>query len=603
MNDGKLRNMARHRKRRKKSSSFNNAISLITSIALLVIAVLMVIFVVFYIKNNSFLNILGINKSVTESTAESTADVNADESGDIDSIVTDEKIGLCRLDDGEIVYIMNSEEASEHDESEYIEAPSAENVAEETEEPDNTTGDKNIDAKVAAAAAASREKAARRYYLVNSWLDLGGNLYHFDAEGHACRDIFKEGAFSYDYDDEGILKKISYNKNYSEASAADGTELPGLIQTKTLWAFMDMKKTLGDYTAIMFKKTTDSLSHALGTDASLQYASRYAYDIVGGKIIYLAVPQGSSDSDRQSENGSDAVLKNIVGKVFCMTPGADYREIAAEGAYGFKAFADDAGGIVVYYYDGENIRRSTQVKKDESMVSFTEDASYTVDISENTKAYLSLSSGQRVTLQTGSFKAGNFTYSLAADGEILSVAEKTTVNTGGYTYSIENGEAFGSKMARVIRKDKAGTTEVISSEFSGSTGNIHYDYDSSSIIAEYVDGTGTGGLLKITLSGDVDIIQDAVSPGGKTVLYAIDGGNAVYKTSEGTGSVFKKAGISASTPVAVSIEPAKVGGTDSVTVQEAGPDTSGVSNVTESTASGGNVPASVDVGEAPGGPG
>ena len=600
--------MARHRNRRKKSSGFNNAISLITSIALLVIAVLMVIFVVFYIKNNSFLNILGLNKAETENAAESTAEVNADENGDIDLIVADEKIGLFRLDDGEIVYIMNSEEAAEHDESEYIEAPSAENASEETAEPDNTTGDKNIDSKVAAAAAASRKKAARRYYLVNSWLDLGGNLYHFDAEGHACRDSFHEGAFSYDYDDEGILKKISYNKNYSEASAASDAELPGLVQTKTLWAFMDTKKTLGDYTAIMFKKTTDSLSHVLGGDSSPQYASRYAYDIVGGKIIYLAVPQGGNASDSPGANSSrnasaDTVLKNIVGKVFCMTPGADYREIAAEGAYGFKAFPDDAGELVVYYYDGENIRRSTQMKKDESMVSFTEDASYTVDISEDEKAYLCLSSGQRVTLQTGGFKAGNFTYSLAADGEILSVAEKTTVNTGGYTYSIENGEAFGAKMARVIRKDKAGTAEVISSEFSGSTGNIHYDYDSSSIIAEYVDGSGTGGLLKITLSGDVDLIQDAVSPGGKTVLYAIDGGNAIYKTSGSAGTVFKKARISASTPVAVAVEPAKTGGADTVTVQEAGPDTSGGSGAAESTASGGNSPTPVEVGEAPGGPG
>ena len=596
--------MAR-RRRRKKKSGFNDAISLITSIALLVIAVLMVIFVVFYIRNNSFFGLSGLNRHNSESMAESSEVSETESDAGNAEAIEDEKIGLCKLDNGEIVYIMDPEEAAEHEEGELIEAPSAASAVTETERAGKTTGDERLDSKVAAAAAASAQKAAKRYYLANSWLDLGSNLYYFGADGYACRDSFKEGAFIYEYDNEGILKEISYNKNYTET--AQQSDFPGLVQTKTLWAFMDTKKTLGDYTAVMFKKTTDSLSHVLGGDSNPQYASKYAYDVVGGKILYLAVPQSSNVSDNASDasgsgsSGADAVLKNIVGKVFCMTPGADYREIAAEGAYGFKAFTNDADEIVVYYYDGTQVRRSTQLTKDESMVTFTEDASYTVDTSEGGRAYLTLSSGQRVTLKSGSFKAGNFTYSLAADGEILSVAEKTTVNTGGYTYSIENGEAFGSKMARVIRKDKSGTTEVISSEFSGSTGNLHFDYDSSSIIAEYVDGKGSGGLLKITLSGDIDLIQDSISPGGKAVLYAIDNGNAVYRTTEGGEAVFRKARISATTPLAVAIDPVKISGGDDTDTQESAANSS--DGTSSGSASSGNVSSggtsTVETGAAP----
>ena len=599
--------MARRRNRRKKQNSLNNAVSVITSIALLVIAVLMVIFVVFYITNNSFLKLPWLNNADTESISEADGETEGESETGFDAEAADELIGLCRLEDGEIVYIMDAEEAEKYDEGKLIEAPSARTDTLDKETPDNATGDKDIDKKVAEALKESAKKAAKRYYLTDSWLDLGGNLYHFDAEGHACRKAFKEGAFIYEYDDDGLLKKISYNKSYNGASAASSEELPGVIQTKTLWVYMDTTKTLGDYVTVMFKKTTDSLSHTLGGDLSPQYASKYAFDIVGGKIIYLAVPDGEISQDNiaaagrssgadssdtglsANQSGTDAVLSKIAGKVFCMTPGADYRELAAENAYGFKALADDGGQLVIYYYDGMGVHRSTQLKKDESMAVFSEDADYTVDISESGKAYLMLTSGQRVTLKSDSFKAGNFKYSLSSDGEILSVAEKTTVNTGGYTYSIENGEAFGEKMARVIRKNGDGATEVISSEFSGSTANIHFDYGSSSIIAEYVDGTGVGGLLKISLNGDVDIITDAASPGGTVVLYGIDGTNAIYKTTESAGTVFKKARIAASSPIAVAVEPIST----VVSEGSGAPDTG-------TSAQGTNAQGSIETGAAPG---
>ena len=144
---------------------------------------------------------------------------------------------------------------------------------------------------------------------------------------------------------------------------------------------------------------------------------------------------------------------------------------------------------------------------------------------------------------------------MAAAGEILKVAEKTTVSTGGYVYSVENGEAFGTRMARVIRKDKSGNREIISGEFEGAASNLHYDYDSSSIIAEYNDNSGNGGLLKITLDGDVDFIEDSRSAGGKVVLYAIEDGKAVYKTTEDGSAKFKTARIGASVPIAAGVDP------------------------------------------------
>ena len=561
------------RRRRKKNSGLRDTLNILTSAALLVIAVLMVIFVVFYIKNNSFLGGTSLfNKKAQTTEAESLLGTTDDETIDID--LSEERFGLIRLSNGDIMYAMDAKEAAEYDEEHVLKVPADSPIGKSTDikTAENGASDK---ASVGGEGVSSKNTAAStkeqkyRYYLADSWLDKDSNLYHFDAEGLACTDTFKEGAFIFSYDEDGILKKISYNKNYSVDSQTSQSDMPGLVQTKTLWAYMNSSRKLGDYTAVMYKKTTDSLSHVLGGDAAVQYASPYAYSIIGSKIYYLAVPAGASsdisgnstsNSGSHSDNsasGNDTALKSIAGKLFCMAPGADYREIAAENAEGFKVLQDknSSGMPIVYYYDGTQIRRSVTLKKDNSMVVLSEDADYSLDISEGDKAYLTVAGSQRVMLQSASFKAGNFTYSLAADGEILKVAEKPTVSTGGYVYSVENGEAFGTRMARVIRKDKSGNREIISGEFEGAASNLHYDYDSSSIIAEYNDNSGNGGLLKITLDGDVDFIEDSRSAGGKVVLYAIEGGKAVYKTTEDGSAKFKTARIGASVPIAAGVDP------------------------------------------------
>ena len=366
-----------------------------TSVALLIIAVLMVIFVVFYIKNNSFLGGTALfNKKTQTTEAESLLETTDDEAIDID--LSEERFGLIRLANGDIMYAMDAKEAAEYDEEHVLKVPA-----------DSPIG-KDVD---------GTKDQKYRYYLANSWLDKDSNLYHFDAEGLACTDTFKEDAFIFSYDEDGILKKISYNKNYSGDSQTSQSDMPGLVQTKTLWAYMNNSRKLGDYTAVMYKKTTDSLSHVLGGDAAVQYASPYAYSIIGSKIYYLAVPAGASseisgnnasNSGNHSDNsasGNDTALKSIAGKLFCMAPGADYREIAAENAEGFKVLQDknSSGMPIVYYYDGTQIRRSVTLKKDNSMVVLSEDADYSLDISEGDKAYLSVAGSQRVMLQSASF--------------------------------------------------------------------------------------------------------------------------------------------------------------------------------------------------------
>ena len=95
---------------------------------------------------------------------------------------------------------------------------------------------------------------------------------------------------------------------------------------------------------------------------------------------------------------------------------------------------------------------------------------------------------------------------------------------------------------------------MISAEFDGSTANLHFDFDSSKIIAEYIDKDGQAGLLAISLDGDVDAIYDASELGSSCTLYSIQDGYAIVKTDDSS-EPFKKAKIAASYPLAVGIDP------------------------------------------------
>ncbi len=485
-------------RRRKRSRRNNSGSNIVSSVALIVIAVLLLIFVYFYISNNSFTDVFSVfsKKETTESETVGQKEAEA-ESAD------ENAFGLVTDANGRLMYVLNEDELALY-------------------EPEQIT-----------------EQGGRKL-LKNSWHDDRDALYYFGEDGYAVRD-YSEEAMQYSFDSEYKLSSIRYNDAYISDSEGETSDYPGVVQTKTLWAFIDTEKTIGELCAVKYKKTTESFSHSLGGDTSPQYTSRFAMSIADGYIYYAAF----CDS-------SDKLTESIANKLFRMKPGADYRELGAENIKGYKVYETNDGKVKVYYDDGHGIGLAANFEKDDTVMVFPEDANYYVDFS-NGSAVLMLEGGYPVTLASSAFKAGNFTYTLDADGRITAVAAKTKVSTGGYTYTVENGDSFGVKKARIIRTAN-GKSEVMSAEFEGSVGNLHYDYDSSRIIAEYVDGDNQAGLLAISLDGDVDVIYDASKLGSSCILYSIQDGYAVVKTESST-EPFKKAKIAASYPLAIGVDP------------------------------------------------
>lgn len=485
--------------RRKRSRRSSHGSNIVSSVALIVIAVLLLIFVYFYINNNSFTDALSIfSKDSSVSQPESgSVEEHTEESTDL--IET----GLVTDSDGNLKYIFNNAELAYYEPEQIL------------------------------------EKDGQKL-LANSWYEDGDSLYYFGDDGFAASD-YNEAAMQFTFDKDYRLSSIKYNDAYISDSEESSSDYPGVVQTKTMWAFLDTEKSLGELCAIKYKKTTESFSHSLGGDTLPQYTSRFAMSIADGYIYYAAF----CDS-------SDKLTESIANKLFRMKPGADYREVGAENIRGYKIYEAPDGNVSVFYDDGHGVHKAVDFEKDDTVMVFSEDANYYVDYSSGVPV-LMLEGGYPVTLASQAFKAGNFTYTLDATGEIKAVASKTKVVTGGYTYTIENGASFGSKKARVVRST-ADKSEVISAEFDGSTSNLHFDFDSSRIIAEYVDKDGQAGLLSISLDGDVDVIYDASKLGSGCTLYSIQDGYAIVKTDD-SNEPFKKAKISASYPIAVGIDP------------------------------------------------
>ena len=485
--------------RRKRGRRSNHGSNIVSSVALIVIAVLLLIFVYFYINNNSFGDALSIfSKDSSISQSESVGDEEAtDESSD------SPEIGLVTDSDGNLKYVLSDDELDVYEQDQILEKDGLK-------------------------------------LLSNSWYEDGDSLYYFGEDGLAAED-YNEAAMQYSFDRDYKLSSIKYNDAYISDSEEASSDYPGVVKTKTLWAFMDTEKSLGELCAIKYKKTTESFSHSLGGDTLPQYTSRFAMSIADGYIYYAAF----CDS-------TDKLTESIANKLFRMKPGADYREVGAENIRGYKIYEAPDGAVSVYYDDGHSVHKAASFEKDDTVMVFSEDANYYVDYSGGVPV-LMLEGGYPVTLASEAFKAGNFTYKLDAAGEIKAVAAKTKVVTGGYTYTIENGDSFGNKKARVVRST-ADKSEVISAEFDGSTANLHFDFDSSKIIAEYIDKDGHAGLLAISLDGDVDAIYDASELGSSCTLYSIQDGYAIVKTDDSS-EPFKKAKIAASYPLAVGIDP------------------------------------------------
>ncbi len=492
--------------RRKRSRRHSGGSNIVSAAALIVIAVLLLVFVYSYISNNSIFGVFSDfanRKSDTQSEAIESESESAD--------AKDTQTGLILGDDGKLCFVLTEDEASDY-------------------EPEQLT---ELDG---------------RKMLANSWYEADGALYYFGEDGYALSD-YNEKAMQYRFDGDYKLSSIRYNDAYISDEEGGSADYPGVVQTKTLWAFLDTQKTLGDLCAIKYKKTTESFAHSLGGDATPQYSSRFAISIADGYIYYAAFT-----------SGTDKLTESIANKLFRMKPGAEYRELGAENIRGYKLIEGRDGSTRVYYDDGSGIHKATSFEKDESIVVFSEDANYYVEISDG-KAMLMMEGGYPVTMESSAFKAGNFTYDLSADGEIKSVATKTTVQTGGYTYTAENGDSFGAKKARILRSanDK---TEVISAEFDGSVGNLHYDFASSKIVAEYTDKNGSAGLITVTADGDVDMIYDTEDLGSVCTLYSIQDGYAVVKTAN-SAEPYKKVKIAASYPIAVGVDPVDISANES----------------------------------------
>ncbi len=129
------------------------------------------------------------------------------------------------------------------------------------------------------------------------------------------------------------------------------------------------------------------------------------------------------------------------------------------------------------------------------------------------------------------------------------------MSIGGYVYTVEKDKLFGKNVSRVIRTDSSGKKEIISSEFSGNVQNLHYDFDSKCIFAEYSENDVINRIIRIDLSGDVDYLEDQGLNGGQIQLIALQDNKAVVKEQVGDLVNYYALRTRATVPLALSVEP------------------------------------------------
>ncbi|HIU87495.1 MAG TPA: hypothetical protein IAB10_01040 [Candidatus Avilachnospira avistercoris] len=375
--------------------------------------------------------------------------------------------------------------------------------------------------------------------LSDTWLSAEQSLYYIDADGYVRTEDMKQNGMGFSFDEDGAVSSIAYDPRYvpTEEESEEGLFSP--VRDRRVVVCLSEEDRSGSFYLIRYRRTTEDNAHDLGGD-NKQYASPYSMQIDGNYIYYLPY------TDREEPEDS-YINKNL----YRIQLGATIRELVAEDVEGYKVVDGD-----IYYQKSGRIYMTRNAGEDTTVPDFSEVEDFRVDISSGDKAFLYTGDGRLVAMASEEFKAGNFRYELSADGEILSVKEKTTVNTGGYTYSIEGDEAFGKSISRVARtSDADGKKEIISAEFDGSCGNVHYDFDSGYMYAEYTDGEGKSRILKISKDGDVDYLLD---DGGdaKLKLYALQDNRAVCRAESSDGSVsFVELRLRASVPMALAVEP------------------------------------------------
>lgn len=384
----------------------------------------------------------------------------------------------------------------------------------------------------------------------DEWVEADQALYYINPQGFVETGAKTIEGMRYSFASDGKLKSIRYAPNYQPDRATVIGDYPSLVRSKKIWAFLSDSDTRGHFSALMYKKTTDAMAYQLGGTENPQYTGPYSMQIDGDYIYFLPLTDAAELTDEES---------GINGKLYRMKPGDTVRQIVARNVEGYKV----VNGTVYYEANG-SLHRSTGAMDDtekNAPKQASSDEALHIEI-EDGAAYAVDGGGNPITSPEGELKGRGFTYYLREDGTIRDVNQKTSVNTGGYTYFVEGDTAFGASISRVMRRGADGTEEVISSEFAGSVGNLRYDYGTGNILAEYTDASGMGRIIRITKSGDVDVLQDNSAGTGALKLIAIQDGTAIGMKPKEGGDSFTVLSLQELSPLAVGVDPVKRGSED-----------------------------------------
>ncbi|MDO4265218.1 MAG: hypothetical protein Q4C63_01980 [Eubacteriales bacterium] len=380
----------------------------------------------------------------------------------------------------------------------------------------------------------------------DEWIADGDELYYFNTNEKLQTGTKGIEGMLYTFSEDGRLSSIRYNPAYSPDQSSVPGDYPSLIQTRRLWAFLDEDDTRGAFSALMYKRTTDAMSYQLGGDENPQYTGPYSMQIDGNYIYFLPLTDGQDLTDEEA---------SINGKLYRMKPGDTVRQIVAENVEGYKVL----DGTVYYYADGAmHTTREAEddTSKNKPVQSGADEVFYV--IIEGGAAHLVDENGDAVSSDSGELKGRGFTYYLREDGTIRGVKNKTSVTTGGYTYYAETDTAFGETISRIMRKDGSGNEQIISAEFSGKIGNIHYEYETGNMIAEYTSADGTGRFVQITKAGDVDVLNDSSAGAAQLSLIGVQDHQAIGMRTVSGKDEFVTLSISHTTPLAVGVDPIDV---------------------------------------------
>jgi len=250
----------------------------------------------------------------------------------------------------------------------------------------------------------------------------------------------------------------------------------------------------------------------------------------------------------------------INGTLYRMKPGDDKRQIVVDDVDGYRVAVNPNGVVCIWYSKGGSLGRcgTANCRIDESVINFTEDMEYKTSI-QGDKIYLQTVSGYPVAKEFDSFTTGGFTYKIAGDGEILSVAKNEETELGGYTYQILTDQAFGKVRNVVTRKDKDGRTEIISDEFEGECRNIFANPGDGKLYAEFTYLDNSPHILVITSDGDVDMLMDTGLGAEAIEIYAFGKDSVIVKNTFTDGTVkFEEISVKETTPIALGIEPVDI---------------------------------------------